>query len=48
MGGRRYRRVSAFEGVGGEDAGEAGGGEGEACVGIFLRLSFSSGVEIEL
>lgn len=31
MGGSGYRRVSAFEEVGGEDGGEAGGGQGEAC-----------------
>ena len=31
LGGGRYRGLFAFESVGGEDAGEAGGGEGMAC-----------------
>ena len=30
MGRHRYRRIPAFEAVGGEDVSEAGGGEGEA------------------
>lgn len=31
LGGRRYRRLFAFESLGGKDTAEAAGGEGMAC-----------------